>query len=294
MASRVGKSLVALGLFPRDLPEIFSSKQLGDNYTSLIKSFTEQELRTWTAFEPFSAPRSKTGRRIFAIVNPVSYMALAAVISANWKSIVSIHKRSKISFSRPIFNSSTRAIGDSNFIGFRDCKILRSAGYAFVLHADFSRFFPTIYTHAIEWAIHTKAVSKAALRSRSSRTLFGNKLDECVRNMQEGQTQGIPVGPDASYIIAELIASVIDESIQKKFGGQLSGGRLIDDYVLFFESRSDAEKARSALTNACRDLQVELNPEKTYISELKDESADRTKARIAGPSCSLTTTKPEV
>src|SRR5690606_26294321 len=101
--------------------------------------------------------------------------------------------------------------GDSDFRGFRDGQITRSSGFGAALYADFSRYFPTIYTHALEWAVHGKAASKAALRSKPKRILWGSELDTYVRCMQDGQTQGLPIGPDTSYILAELLGSAIDE-----------------------------------------------------------------------------------
>jgi hypothetical protein len=259
MASRIGKSLASRGLFPRDLPPSFSSADLGSNYAQLVKVLGQQRLEKWTAMEPFSAPRSKTGRRIFSLVNPIPFIGLSQQISLNWKDITQVFKKSSISFSRPVFNSKARAIRDSDFRGFRDCQVTRSAGYSYALHADFSRFFPTIYTHAIEWAVRTKPVAKAALRrARGQQPHWSAKLDKYVQCMQEGQTQGLPTGPDTSYVLAELMASAIDSTLATSLGAPLVGGRLIDDYVLFFETRGQAEKALAALSRACREFQVDL------------------------------------
>jgi hypothetical protein len=104
----------------------------------------------------------------------------------------------------------------------------RSVGKRFVLTADFSRYYPSIYTHAIPWAIHGKAAARADI------TLFGNRLDERIRESQDSQdkqTGGIPIGPDTSFLIGEVVAAAIDRRLEDKIG-KLHGTRFVDDYYL--------------------------------------------------------------
>jgi len=281
MASKVGRELAGKGFLPRDLPPVFTSKSFGANYTAIVKSMAAGIPKKWTQYEPYSMPRAKIGRRIAGIVNPIPFVGLSEVISVNWKDIKKIFAKSKISFSKPSFKSKDRAISESDFRGFRNSQVTESAGFSFALHADFSRFFPTLYTHAIEWAIHSKATAKASIRSKSVIPLWGKLADEYIRSMQDGQTQGIPIGPDTSYIIAELVACAIDDRLRVLLKSKLHGGRIIDDYVIFFESRVSAEKALSALARATREYQVELNPEKTRIAQVADESRESWAYRLA-------------
>ncbi len=67
------------------------------------------------------------------------------------------------------------------------------------MKTDLSRFYQTIYTHSLPWAIHGKAQAK----ENKENGLYGNKLDSCVRNTQDQQTIGLPVGPDTSFILSE-------------------------------------------------------------------------------------------
>jgi len=275
VASKVSRALLGRGFFPKEVPPIFSSGQLGANSAYLRKrKFGDSS--QWTSCDAYNMPHAKIGRRIAAVVNPVPFFGLAETISANWTSISSIYKKSALSFSRPTFNGRVRAIGDSDFDGFREALISRASGYTYVLHADFSRFFPTIYTHAVGWAAHTKAAIKANLKlPRNKKTvLWGEQIDFYVRNMQDGQTQGLPIGPDTSYIVAELVASAIDERLQSVLKKKVSGARIIDDYALFFETRADAEAAHSALTKVAAEYQIALNNDKTYIEQVSGPSRE--------------------
>jgi hypothetical protein len=99
--------------------------------------------------------------------------------------------------------------------------------------------------------------------------------------MQDGQTQGLPIGPDTSYILSELLSSAIDAEFESVLGEELIGCRLIDDYVLFFESTRDAERAQAALIRATRGFQGELNPEKTRVLSIFDETRESWTYKLA-------------
>jgi hypothetical protein len=65
--------------------------------------------------------------------------------------------------------------------------------------------------------MHGKAASKKDTSSNSPTVNF-NKLDWCLRRGQDGQTIGIPIGPDTSRIIGELICSAIDGKLRSYAG----------------------------------------------------------------------------
>jgi hypothetical protein len=133
----------------------------------------------------------------------------------------------------------------------------------FALNTDVARFYHSIYTHSIPWAIHGKATAK---RNRSQR-LLGNAIDQWVRNGQDGQTMGIPIGPDTSLIIAEVLLSAVDRSLARKLP-RLRGFRFIDDYELTFATRPHAEIALRHLQAVLSEFELALNSEKTVIDEL--------------------------
>ncbi|MEN4952820.1 RNA-directed DNA polymerase [Stenotrophomonas sp. TWI819] len=148
--------------------------------------------------------------------------------------------------------------------------LLRSAGFKYALRTDISRFFPTIYTHSIPWALHSKSVAK---RNRG-RQLLGNLLDETSRNLQDGQTIGLPIGPDTSHIIAELITAAIDKELRNELSDDLSGLRYVDDYYLFFRTRKGADNALASLIRLLQEYELQINFEKTRICETVELADD--------------------
>lgn len=278
MGSRVAKTLLAKGFFPKELPPVFSSELFADKIGKLRKlNYGEAGKKlAWTSCDSFSFPHSKVGRRTASLPNPKPFFALAELISRHWKEISSIYDQARFSFSRPKFNSKTRAVSSSNFDGYRESLVTRAAGYTYVLHADFSRYFPTIYTHAIEWAVHGKARSKANLKKRGAAKeyLWASDFDGAIQAMQDGQTQGVPIGPDTSYVVAEIMGAAIDKEFLRLHGRPVVGSRLIDDYALFFESRSAAEDAHASLVRAAAEYQIALNDEKTFVEPIGGSSKE--------------------
>jgi len=126
------------------------------------------------------------------------------------------------------------------------------------------------------WALYSKSVAKTR---KSDRTLAGNAVDAAVRNTQDQQTLGIPVGPETSDLIAEVIGAAIDEQIQNNIPN-LVGIRYVDDFYLYFATRAEAEEALAKLIATAREFELELNQTKTEIIELPESLEPRWKTEL--------------
>jgi hypothetical protein len=127
-----------------------------------------------------------------------------------------------------------------------------------MLRADVQKFYPSVYTHSIAWAVETKAKAKTKLKSMA---LLGNRLDACIRQAQLGQSVGIPIGPDTSWVISEVILAAVDELLAKQLGG-IRGNRAVDDYELYFKTAGEAEDALTSLQAALAYYGLDLNSSK--------------------------------
>ncbi|HEX9869480.1 MAG TPA: RNA-directed DNA polymerase, partial [Candidatus Tectomicrobia bacterium] len=140
------------------------------------------------------------------------------------------------------------------------------AGARVVLQTDINLFYPSVYTHTIPWAIHGKATAKA---NRANK-LLGNFLDSLVRCGQDQQTIGIPIGPDLSLLLAEILLAAVDSQLLKhlpQFRGY-RGYRYVDDYEFAFPTAAAADEALAALQSVLADFELQLNPRKTQIVDL--------------------------
>jgi hypothetical protein len=133
---------------------------------------------------------------------------------------------------------------------------------------DISRFFHSIYTHSIPWAVHGKAAAKRD-RKPDSTSVYANKLDYLIRQSQDQQTIGIPVGPDTSRIVSELVAGAIDAEFRKQVGSDVVGVRLVDDVYIGASTLEEADNFLSAYRDAIRRFELDINESKTRIFESK-------------------------
>ena len=204
-------------------------------------------------------------RRKLSIPNPINYFQLAEVIDTNQQAILGHVTPSKFSLTTP-----QAALGNQRAInpvkGWGYLPIARSlcrASARYVLQTDIDNFYPSIYTHVIPWALHTKPVAKQNQRNFG---LIGNILDLIIRNGQDQQTLGIHIGPDCSLGIAEIILSTVDVALVN--AGLATGFRYLDDYEFGFATYSEAEQALANLQGALGVYELHLNPRKTFLFEL--------------------------
>jgi hypothetical protein len=128
--------------------------------------------------------------------------------------------------------------------------------------ADIRAFFHSIYTHAIPWALHGKSFAK---QNRGTQH-YGNLIDLLCRNAQDGQTIGLPVGPDSSRLIAEVIASAIDQELGRNVEvSSRVASRYVDDYTISADSGTSGDSLIAALRQAAAAFELELNNEKSAI-----------------------------
>jgi hypothetical protein len=264
------ESLIRKGYFPKELIPPFKTETLANSLPSLRQSIPEikdklKEQKTSKCCL-YSIPRVKHLRRQLSIPNPLHQIKLCETLESNWDEIESFISGSSLSCSKPIYKpESNRALTRTyEFDELKAESILRSINSRIYLKTDLSRYYSTIYTHSISWALYTK---KEAKRRKNENLLCGNQLDLCIRNTQDGQTLGIPIGPDSSLIIAEIIGAALDKELERECSN-LQGYRYVDDFLLFFTNYSDAEKTLSKLQAIIRNFELDINPVKTEIAEL--------------------------
>jgi hypothetical protein len=275
------KDLLQYGYFPPELPPSFQTITFGAFATTIPIKQYEKWQDEWQKFDSktnkpeskcvnYSVPRFKNLRRILNIPNPFYQMILCKKIETNWKKIEQHIQKSPISITRPVIPIQRIKKNGRSFDQVRHTIIneqeiaLRSTEFSFVLKTDISRYYPTLYTHSISWALHGKDEAK---KKRNSALLYGNDLDKWVRSTRDGQTLGIPIGPDTSIIIAEILTTAVDIELERRIG-ELHGLRIIDDYLLFFKDKHQCEEALGCLHEIFKEYELEMNPIKIQILEL--------------------------
>jgi hypothetical protein len=264
------RTLLLAGYFPEELPPPFNTRDFATHRDSIGKEWAAHTQYPKSTYELYSVPRLKRVRRNLSIVNPIGQFYVTKLISDNWVEIRKFLKKSSYAVQVPeietpdVVRGRLRAISPPDFalVVLRRAEI--SALHDHALVSDISRFYGTLYTHAIPWALHGKAWCKANLHQPAYINSLGARLDRAVCKCQDNQTIGIPTGPDTSRIVSEVIGVAVDEYLRETLSiNKLSAFRHVDDWHIGFDSAGAAEDAIATLATGCRTYELELNADKT-------------------------------
>lgn len=173
--------------------------------------------------------------------------------------------------------------------GFEQESIAQSLRYRLMLTTDITDCYGSIYTHSIAWALHGRDVAK----TNRSRLLLGNEIDEQIRTMRSGQTNGIPQGSILMDFISELVLGYADQLLDVKLHDMgIQEGYFIlryrDDYRIFVNDSGRGEKILKELTVVLSSLGMRLNPAKTKVSsDIVADSVKGDKIAWLGRQCNF-------
>lgn len=257
------------GFLPENLPPIFAITNL---HEAAIRPLASDDYLTEKPTEGARYNASKRGgqRRVFTMPNPV-FMIDAAKFFLKFNAEVDEHlAKTTDSSSYPSFSSKGRPVAIATYPEFHKRRRRNLALSRYVVRTDISRFYHSIYTHALPWALHGKSASKKD-RKTDSVSIYGNRLDWLVRQAQDGQTVGIPVGPDFSRIVSEIIGTAIDCSFRGSHGPDVPMLRLVDDIFIGADNIDDAHTYLSSIRDAIRSYELDINESKTAILNSSDD-----------------------
>lgn len=304
------EKLIELGYLPKELPPGFISDSLAENLaevksrwltfeTSATERSDGESRSNWNQRKAdfyskygssqcadFSISKGKLARRVLKLPNPKHYLTVSELIASSWESYQPLFENSPFSMSFPVEQTENpkRAVKtfSSGVPVLRNEILKRSVRKLIQVKIDFSKFYPTIYTHTIPWSILGKdtakrlfKLSKAELSelfdegdSDAINYINADKLDTAIRACQDRQSIGVPIGPDTSHIIAELIACRIDILIHEKFNNlDIEAVRFYDDYYIYVNTFDEADKVIKGLQLILNEYQLEINEKKVEINE---------------------------
>ena len=264
--------LLGKGFFPRELPPAFSTSAFAKAVVGPKGGLKNDMTGVPKDAEMCVHNMVRSGglRRHLGLPNPVHYARLCEFVVQNWSKLQQSASGSPFSLTKPVDTNPGRAIAAEHDLAARTLKRieLRSRG-RFILRADINRFYPSIYTHSIPWAIDGKIAVKQAMAAGNLNAMWSNNLDFHARNLNDRQTMGLPIGPDTSLLMAEVVLAAVDEDLAKRVPG-LRGIRFIDDYEFAVNQRSEAERVASVLQSILSHYELALNQAKTRVIELPD------------------------
>jgi len=229
-----------------------------------------------------SYPKSELTDRIFGIYHPKYYHDLVFYIQKHWAQIVNhlFHKSNRIysySFPIPVTENSIGSVGKLRsgrmiyeYLELAEKDLLaESYKYKYLLKTDIKNFYPSIYTHSIAWALHTK--DKIRNNNEKNLRFVGNILDRLIQFANDKKTNGIPIGPAISDLIAEIVLTAVDTMVSKSIRKEkFVAARYKDDYFFLISSEAQAQEILRRLQFAFKEFNLFINEEKTEKYPLPD------------------------
>jgi hypothetical protein len=276
--------LVTVGYFPEAYvlpPCIFVEKH--PPYNKRYFPIKKQYKATISQLCELHFPKSELTDRTFSIIDPQIHNDIALELAQNWDTLLDIlfnpnkHIYS-YSFPIPIDASRPGHLGKLRsgrmiyeYLEMAENDLVEEAyRYKYIIQTDIKNFYPSVYTHSIAWAFHTKTTIRAA-SNRYDGNLLGNRLDTLFQNANDGCTNGLPIGSVVSDLISEAILSAIDLEISatvKKYN--ILAVRFKDDYRFLCKSENDCRRIIKRLQNELKEFNLLLNEDKTRIKELPE------------------------
>lgn len=262
------KGLLSYGLFSEKLSPIFESCQFYEFCAKKRCNFSKKAYD----YVRYDAMRNINTPRQLGIPVPMAYERLCQILVQNWE-LIRKHFHAHTDFEEHVVSRvhmMKRKDQDALFImNYDDWRNGGSPkddlciGNRFIVKADISTFFPSIYTHSIPWALVGK--KKAKGKTKGNITEWYDSIDEACRNLKLKETHGLLIGPHASNLISEIILCVVDHALCDKKWQYV---RSIDDYTCFLKTKEQAERFLSDLVGELGKFDLILNHKKTKIQVL--------------------------
>lgn len=257
---------VRCGMLPKELPPNFTSVSFARALNSpTLPPFANE--KTWVHLSQHSLARPSGVRRVLSIPNPIGHYRISAEIALQWPQLRRHLARSTWSRSLPTLKPRNQRSAGPQFSGDETIyeKVHCRATARYLLRADVAEFYRSVYTHSIPWALEGKDAVKSALQRKVR--LWCDSLDKTTQWGQDGQTNGLPCGPDTSFILGEVLLSAVDFELQRNLPS-IRGYRYYDDYELAVSNQGEAEEALNCLQDELAKFGLQLNSVKTKIIEL--------------------------
>lgn len=268
----VYNALLGHGMFNEKLPPCFSSEFL------LKFTLSEKDKKAFYKFKLFpfqyQSYRNTNVPRMFSIPHPLAYLNLCEVIKKHWQKINEHTGKPALKFSDihvRKFYAKNQALeqyifkmnpNDYGKWERQEVEHLHLLGCKYVVKADISTFFPSIYSHSITWAVY------GTWTQVGNSNRWGDKLDKACMTVNGRRTTGFPIGPHTSNILSEIILTAVDKEMQEK--GFKKVVRRIDDYTFYAENEKMANEFLRSLQLILQKYELHLNVKKTKIIPINE------------------------
>ncbi|MFH1861512.1 MAG: RNA-directed DNA polymerase, partial [bacterium] len=223
---------------------------------------------TGRVFRKALIPKSRFGFRISTQLDPLDSIIYNAILFEMFDDFENarVPREQNVAFSFRLKPTADGSLYDPDYTWStfkqKENRLAKSGDYGFVVITDIADFYPSIYLHYIETVLEE-------ITKTSGRFSHANAFIELIKSMNYKQThRGVPIGPQFSRCIAELLLDQIDRILLKK---NLYFIRFVDDFRIYCKTESEAYSALTFLAQKLYDLfNLKINAQKTEITDIKD------------------------
>lgn len=205
------------------------------------------------------APKHQFGFRLCTQLDPIDAIIYKAIVYEIGDDLEKsrVEKDLEINFSYRFNPSEDGGFWDENYTykHFEDktLEIIDSGKYEYIILADIADYFPRIYSHVLE---------NSLLRATSMKEHIYS-LKKLMKSLYQNVSYGIPVGNDASFLLAETMINSIDLRLIDE---KVKFCRYIDDFRIFDKDKIEAYNHLNLLSEIIfNNLGLTLQQHKTKI-----------------------------
>ncbi|CAG9243852.1 RNA-directed DNA polymerase [Paraburkholderia caribensis] len=175
-------------------------------------------------------PKARGGYRVVHQLEPLDAIVYVALTHSVAEQIAEARMGPEVACSYRMSVDESSFFGEgSGFNLYRArCEHL-SGEYRYVLSTDISDFYNQIYLHRVGNAIESATGDRNA----------GLQIEQFITRLNNKASQGIPIGPAPSVVLAEAVMIDVDQHIQSM---GLDHVRYVDDIRIFADSRKELER----------------------------------------------------
>ncbi len=221
--------------------------------------------------------------RPMSILHPAHYLSMVYLITDanNWRTIQDRMRHLKKKTAGIIAcasdipwtqgrTSNTGAAINSWWKSFDLKAMEESLEFTHGIKTNIANCYPSIYTHAIDWALTGKTKAK----SDHEGIRIGSMIDKTLQDMNGGQTNGIPMGSVLMDFIAEILLLYIDACIAQQILKLMKHEKTVkckilryrDDYTILASGEREAKQALRIVNDVINEFGFSLSAPKTESS----------------------------
>ena len=238
-------------------PSVFEYTAIKADWSTVRGHLASKDVEAWVT-RPLRRTLSTKGRygfRLATQLDPLDFLLFTALIYELGPDLETSRCSNDIAMSYRFKPELTGNLYDRqvNFTSFQRSSRKLAQRFPHVVVTDIADFFPRLYHHRIEGALSSATGKSGHIRG----------LLNLLKHWTQLQSYGLPVGPSASRLIAEVSITDVDRTL-------LSEGivfvRYMDDYRMFAHTRNEAYQQLVTLSNVLSNNHgLTLQQEKTHI-----------------------------